>query len=44
MFPELILEPKFVPSLTILFEARFMPESQIYQLSQDMRNCGFLVA
>ena len=32
--PEPGLSPKFI------FEARFRPESQIYQVDQDMRNCG----
>jgi len=35
----LILEPEPGPSPTLIFEARFKAESQIYRLSQDMRNC-----
>jgi len=31
------------PSPTITFETRFRPESQIYQVSQEMSNCGVLV-
>jgi len=27
-----------------IFEARFSPENQIYRMSQDMRNCGVLLA
>jgi len=35
-------EPR--PSPTFIFEARFEPENKIYQVSQDTRNCGVLVA
>ena len=35
-------EPSSNP--TFIFEARFRPESQISRVSQDMRNCGILVA
>jgi len=38
----LILKPG--PSPTFIFEARFRPESRIYPVSHDMRNCGLLVA
>ena len=38
------MEPEPGSSPTIIFEARFRPESQIYRMSQDMRNCGVLVA
>jgi len=36
----LILKPEPGPSSTFIFEARFRPESRIYRVSQDMRNCG----
>jgi len=36
----LILKPEPGPRQTIIKEARFTPESQIYRLSQNMRNCG----
>jgi len=35
--------PKPGPSPTYIFEARFRPESQIYRVSEDMRNCELLV-
>jgi len=28
------------PNLTFMFKAQFRPESQIYRVSQDVRNCG----
>jgi len=33
-------EPEPGPRPTFIFEARFKPESQIYRVSQDKRNCG----
>jgi len=33
-------KPELGPSPTLIFEARFWPESQIYRGSYDMRNCG----
>ena len=35
----LILNPEHGPSPTFIFETRFRNESQIYRVSQDMRNC-----
>jgi len=35
-------EPGVIP--TLVSEARFRPTKQIYRMSQDMRNCGVLVA
>jgi len=34
-----IHKPEPGPSQKFIFEARFRPESQIYRVSQDKRNC-----
>jgi len=39
----LILKHESGLSLTFIFEARFRPESQIYRVSQDKRNCGMKI-
>jgi len=35
----LIFKPEPDPSPTFIFEARFTPESRMYRVSRDMRNC-----